>query len=581
MSELVDLFNEKLDNIKTTINFLYDKSKEQYSKQKNKSFASFIELSHVFPKREDYTDDFQDVTKIESENSLLIDPDGYTLAYNVDDIKFKDSYYSKVVYPLTMVNGVVIPGSNFSDIFQNNIGFWGYQADDPTYSFFSVDLKEKSTINKVYLETNNSIEVTLYIREDFEKDWIEIGTRSGTNHSWNFTPINCVAMKFIAYTNLFSVSRLRTGYSKYNKSGVLVSQWYEMENLYKIKLDTDKDVPENTNIDFFIRVSGQPDLYPIEEEIEITGGVEWHTEAPSSGKLPSGYIDGSLTVKTGYEQWDVIDTYDWKWLPLKLPDPGPFTGELTFTDEYKVLQGSLRKVMLGDKEFILDEDYAVEYDLDARKITVKRLDNSSIPTAEIPNLQCSVLIRQKSIVKQIRTYVYLESDQTIVMQEFPTIDPNKSFRVRHVVITDEIIRDITQEINDTNKLLLIQDIGGVDSYVINGLTGLNLIEVEFIDTGNKYIPSPDLPILSNVDHYARKYNLEYVLDSPEEGQYTVQPSGTQYEIVAQPSGGLWISYAEMIPPSGLSHIQLEARFTSTDGRNTSTLRKYQLENYNI
>lgn len=615
MSEFIDIFNEKLDNIKLGINKVYEKTKEQYSKQKNKSFTSYMELTHVYPKRKNYEDDFQDMTKIESEDSVIFDPDGYTLAYKVEDKKFKKDYYTKKIYPLTMIGGAVIPGSDFSDIFKNNIGFWGYQASNKTKAFFSLDFAEKEEINKVYLKSNNSMDITLYIKEDFNKDWVEIGTRSGARHVWNFTPIDCVSLKFISNTNLFSVSRLQAGLARYNKNGALVSNYYEIQNLYRLKFETNDDIPENTDLDFFIRVSGQPDLYLIEDETIITGGVDWDINTDDN-ILPSGYIEDSLTVKVGYNQWEIIDTYDWKWeknsLPLNADDGsglpyGNFTGVLDFSDlpdhKYKILQDSLHKVKLGETgtEFVKDVDYSVEYDLNAKTITVKKLDGSSIPDPQIINLKCTVLYRKKVSIKQIRAYVNLENAQDIILQDFPAIDADTYFKVRHVVARNEIIKDITQEINNNNKSIFIVKVPydpenpatGTDSYIIKGLEGLNLIEIEFLDATDpeniiKYLPGEpdppeqsDLPILKNVDYFSRKYALEKVLENPQDGEYMVQPFGSLYEVVAYPSGGLWLNYAETIFPSGLSYIQLETRFISTDGKNAPTLRGYNIENYNV
>ena len=65
---------------------------------------------------------------------------------------------------------------------------------------------------------------------------------------------------------------------------------------------------------------------------------------------------------------------------------------------------------------------------------------------------------------------------------------------------------------------------------------------------------------------------------PSDGEYIIESGDDNYVITANPSGSLWVNYAETIPPSGISYVQLEGRFTSTDGDNTPTLRSYELVN---
>ena len=73
---------------------LYDTTKEQYSKEKSKSFVSHMELTHIYPKRADYADDFQDFSRVSEVSNLLCDYDGYSLAYKMDNIDFNKDYYN-------------------------------------------------------------------------------------------------------------------------------------------------------------------------------------------------------------------------------------------------------------------------------------------------------------------------------------------------------------------------------------------------------------------------------------------------------------------------------------------------------
>jgi len=578
MANIVEFFNSSLDKIKILIEYLFEKSKIQYLKQLNKSMTSYMELTNIYPKRGDYEDDFQDLTRVDTEDNIVLDRDGYNLMYKIDIKKFKSDNYEKINYPMVMLNGKTIPGSKFCDIFNDNIGFWGYYCNDSVNSYFTIDLEIKSNINKIHLATNNHMNVTLYMKEDYDTDWVEIGTRSGNKHVWNFKPQDCISLKFESNTNLFSVSRLEVGLAKYQKNGELLTSYYTIKDLYKLKLITDSDIPDNTGLDFYINVSGQLDEYPIENERIITGGVKWHTASGISptGILPSGYIDKSLSVKVGYNEWDIVDTNDWTWI-VEEKSPN-ISGIITFSNDYRIIDNSLQKITLGQTTFTENVDYSVEYEIDDGKIIITRLDNSKIPPICLPKLLCSIIVRKKEIVKQVRIYVNLINDKDITIQGFDI-----PFTIRHVVIKDEVVRDIMQEINISNAGILLTNIDGVPSYILKGLKGRNLIEFTFLDEeSNPYIPDPLNLVIINNEYFAKPYELTETEDIPEVYEYNidydVDASGViqQYHIIPGASGLLWYNYAESIGVD--SEIQLKVVFTSTDTRNSPTLRGYLISN---
>ena len=580
--KIVSLFNTKLAWIKSMIRTLFDDTKTQYLKQLSKSFASYIELRHVYPKRNDYADDFQDLVRVDVEDNLVLDRDGYNLGCRIDEKKFKSDSYTMDTYPMIMVGGQVIPGSKFSAIFNEGIGFWGYQCDVATDAYFTIDFETKEEINKVFLSTNNTVSIDLYIKEDYDKEWVKIGMRNGLNHVWNFKPQDCVSLKFQSNTMLFAVARLQAGLASYQQSGTLESEYYTMSDLYKLRLTTDAHIPENTMIDFYIGVSGQITEYPITNDTIITGSVLWQTASGTLPvyELPSSYIDDSLSVRVGYNEWDVVETYDWAWTVVPSTDMVVSSGIITIGSEYTIIEGSLRQVLLGQTLFTEGIDYSASYNIDERKIIVKRLDNSSIPTTELDNLTFAVLARKRDPVNQLRTYVTLEADTDIILQGFTT-----PFSIRHVVIKNDIVRDTTQEINSDNMSILLINVNGVSSYVIGGLTGINLIELVYLNVdGTSYIPD-DMPDIINVEHFAKGYNLLEVADDPNTYEYTLDAvtdsSGIiqHYHLTPGASGTLWFSYAESL---GIDvNVKLIAKFASADGENTPTLRSYEIENFLI
>ncbi len=479
-----------------------------------------------------------------------------------------------------MLNGEIIPGSKFSDVFNDGIGFWGYQSSEKTNSYFSIDLNERVRINKVFLGTNNFISVDLYIKENHDKEWIKIDTREGIKHVWNFYPQYCVSLKFESNTDLFSVTKIQAGLASYQKNGVLETEYYTVRDLYRLKLTANAEVPENTGIDFGILIENQTEEYPISDDVLITGGVIWHEASGilPTGILPSGYVEDSLTVKSGYNEWETIDTYDYTWVAEEENPSG--SGEIQFSTEYRVIEGSLQRVSLGNTVFSEGVDYSADYsEISSRKVTITLLENTNIPTAEIGNLNCSLLVRKREQVRQIRTYIDLDYDEDIIVQGF-----NVPFNIRHVVIKDEIIRDTTQEINTSNLSVLLEDIESISSYVIKGLAGTNLIEIEPLE-GSTFPPPV---VINGLDYFARRYNLIETSDVPDDTEYNLVPVldpfgiPLSYNVVPGPSGVLWMSYAEsIINSSGIldSRIKLRSTFISTDGGNTPTLRYYKLLNH--
>lgn len=587
MSQFITLFNDYLAKVKPVIVDLFETTKSQLLKETSKSMTSYMELTNVFPKRDTMEDDFQDLSKVELDENMIIDKDGYTLGYTIDEVAFEDSVYTTNTYSMVMNNGEIIPGSKFSNIFNDSIGFWGYQSDMVTQAYFSINLKSKSTINKVYLETNNFMPVTLFIKEDFDTEWIEIGIRNDNHHMWNFAPLSCVALRFQSDTSLFSVSRLKVGMAKYKRFGTFLSKAYDVDDLYRLKLIADQDVPNNTNISYSILVSGQVEEYPIIDESIISGGVVWHTASGTIDELtlPSGYIDDSLNIKVGYRTWDIVDEYDYSWITEEY-SPN-VSGVIDIVSDYILLDECVQQIKLGNTVFVKGSDYSVDYsDISIRRIRIILLEGTKIPVAEFANVKCSVLAKNMVRVRQMRAYVELDKDEDIIIEGFAATPSEEDFTIRHLVLKDEIVRDVTQGFNHLNRDILLERVDGGEwlfQYRVKGQEGINLIEFEPRS-------ACEFPLDLNIkwlDYYSKRYTLIQVTSDPDETEYVIDPildvSGVvqAYELDSEASGVLYAEYAEsVVGPSGLldTEIQLKAVLTSTDGQNTPTLRSYLLEN---
>lgn len=582
MSAFTDSFNSRLSRIKLLVNKLYSDTKEQYMKQLSKSFASYIELKNVYPKRAAYADDFQDMSRVQVQDNILCDRDGMVLQYTAQNVKFSPTLYTMDTYAMTMNEGQIIPGSRFYDIFEENIGFWGYTAKNISDVSFTIPFSAPSEINKIYLNTNNPLTVALYIKEDYDRDWVQMGERNGTKHVWNFENRNVAEIKFSSKTDLFSVSHVQAGLVKYQRQGTFESEYYSITDLNTIKFTADTDVPPNTSLDFFIGIEDQVDEYPLSDETEISGGIVWveGSGIAPSFTLPSGCITDSLEVRSGYGEWDIVDTNDSSWSVVPISEVSiSSSGIISVPAEYELINGSLERVTLGESVFHENTDYSVIYDLTGNTMEFIRLPNGAIPESSISNLQFTILAQKPEPVKQIRAYVDIQSDEEIVVQGFTL-----PFTLRHVVIRNGIYYDTTQEVTSANASYILQNVNGVTSYVLNGLSGTNLIEITYLTGGNvAYLPQVISTRVISHPMFGKRYRLMETVTSPQEYEYTIQsnvsPSGIleSYTLTpGTPENTTWYRYGVSLDTP--TSIKLIARFTSMEGKNTATLRSYDIQN---
>ena len=527
---LLELLNTNFDKIKTSISNLYDLTKTQYLKQLNKAMTSYMELTHVFPKRSDYEDNFQDLSRVQSANDLILDYDGFTLSYKISNvIRFKSDLYTRGSYPMMMTDSKIIPGSVFSSIFNDGIGFWGYYSDY-TYSDanFILDLNEISNVNKVYIRTNNEIIVDLYIKEDYNKEWVYVGPSGGLNHVWSFNTKTCVSIKLQANTNLFSVAFVQAGLAAYKTTGTFISTQYEIDNLYNVHCSVDQSKPEGSNIEYYIGVSGQSTDYPIQSNGEtiISGGVEWVIS--NTGILPEHYIDGSLTVRTGYKQWLEVSEYDKVWNDVNIyPDASGILDLGSAGYEVMADVNSIRKIEYGSYTLNVDSDYSVDFSntyTDDNKLKINLLNNAKISNSNIENLKCLVRVRKPTLVDQKRAYCFLTRDKDIYLQGITIPGVDQKLTIRHAIIKDEKIRDTTQELNIGNAFSLLTVVNSIPTFVLHGKEGINLIEIENGSTQTEIV-------IANEDYYATRYELINVKDDPKVGEYSIVSYDKQFAIV--------------------------------------------------
>jgi len=304
MMNFIKIFNENLNTIKSISTNLYTNIKDLYARQQKKGAASFIELSGIEPIRPDFSDDFQDKSMIATEDGVIRDKCGYTLAYKILPIKFKTDYYTASSHQMQIPNGHAIPGSRFSNIFTDDIGFWGYVVDDgiSVDTSFQLDLYEESSINKVQLSTLNDVAINLYIKNSSVSEWQYIGESGGREHSWTFLKSNATALRFDAVTAYLGIYHVQCGLATHVAEGMLRSKWFTFNELHKLIIEHESDMPVGTTLTFdcYLQHPAQTDV------------------------LPSGYIPIPDTIEelfddVGYEQNgevipSIVVRYDEGWI---------------------------------------------------------------------------------------------------------------------------------------------------------------------------------------------------------------------------------------------------------------------------
>ena len=580
----VTQLNKSLDGVKTFIDTLFQETKNQYLSQMEKSIASHLEINNVAPAEVSFGDHFYDNSRISELENVFYDHVGFSLDYIIKEVKFDKDLYTSENYYMNMPGGSPIPGSVFSDIFTEQFGFWGYYSQTPSLGSFEIDMEKESLINKVYLKTNNKLNVTLYIKESHEKEWVKIDENYGTAHLWNFVPKTCISLKFESMTNLFAIYSLRAGLAKYNKTGHIISKPFEIKDLNILKLTCDENAPSNTGIIKGILVDGIAEEFLINNDIELSGSVLPSATGVLASEeiiLPSGVLEDTINIKVGLNQWDIIETTDLKWETINTA-PTLVSGNkatLTLSDEQVLLNGSLKEVKLNDTLFLEGSDYTVDYsEMSENKVSILLLKNSNIDETDLPNLSFTLLIRTKIPIKMVQSFVFLDEPKDIFLQNFsiPIV-------VRHVIINEGIKEDFTIDINTNNAAVFVEVIDGVESYRIKGGKGINLIEAQFYLFGNveRYIPEPLNLILKGANYYKKRYSLTRASSESElklNEFFTTKLPSEEIKITTNVDGAtlLDINYKRSLNKT--DKVSFIFRLSSSDGLNTPTLFGYDFEN---
>lgn len=563
----IENINADIETLKDGIADLHSRAKKQVTSFIQKSGSSYTELLNILKRDTQFEDSFVDGSKIAALDQLSYDRDGWTNSFVANEVRFLPEYYTSKTYPMIMNGGRIIPGSDFSDIFLDREGFWGYMKDDdiavPAEFSIVFELRPGETskdVNRVYLRTNNILSVEAFYRPAFGDEWISLGIRDNRHHLWT-VPFTGVELKFQATGTMFAVSFLSVCNATYAISGSLTSTYYDITDLRKLRIDTDADVPQGTAIRSFVHITNT-----VSDTIAESGWVEWsdrddivtlaatEISAPveSGFLIPSGYIEDSIVLRKGYREWDTISTTDYPLVTESIDRLA--TNYLDIPVGYVVIQGGVKAVFSGNgetrTEFERNEDYTVTYDTDANTILVETIPGGRLdgmvtqPTVE-------VLIRKPVSVNQRRTFVYLENDSDIVVSI-----PTAGITLRTLHIGDSIENENT-----------IQNVS-IGEYTISGKAGFNLVEVE----GHSSVTPPE--ILSVYDYFSSRYWLrESESMPPETNEYYLDPAESGYKLVT-PDSNLFLRYLD---PTENNKVAVHFELEGTE-EIAPLLRGYQLIN---
>lgn len=516
--QIVDLLNDNITSLKKNIDNLYTLSKNLYLRQFNKEFTTYLELNSL-NNDESIFENFKTFNNVSEKEGVVYDNDGFNLKYLIKPVKFQTSYYTSTDGSITMKNSEIIPGSAFYYIFDKNRGFWGYQSKTIENFSINLNLNVDSYINKIRVNTFNDVILNCYITLSNGNE-LELGERTGKEHSWNFDIQSVVSMRLTGTSNLISINYVDIGLATYMTNGYIISDYIEIENLYKLKLDMNSDIPYNTFINTTIELydknidSSGVVSYDLKGEYEIDGEkiinhnltlISNIYNSSDSIIIDKDYVKDSLYIKYGYNEWQTIDTID-KSLEVVPTDSIVYKGSGIYNidnSSYILESNCVKKLSIGNTTFTESTDYIIdESDKVNNNIKISLTSNSNMPEDSFESIKLIILARKNNIIKNVKSYVFLKQDDLIYVQDFYT-----NSKIRHVIINNGIIKDEIVAVNSTDLsyLPLIQN---KPTVILKGLTGVNMIEITHYDNeGIQTIPDNYNPIIQNHIYFPYKYNV--------------------------------------------------------------------------
>ena len=560
----IEDFNSNIEDLKNDINDLFSRAKQQVISVDDKSTAAITELSSIFIRDNPLEDTFVDGSNIFSTQNMVYDKSGWTPSLVATEVKFLPSYYSKATFPMVMDGGGVVPGSVFSNIF-NDTGFWGYMRNDDTQVLseftLSMDLTNGTPhLGKVYLRTSSNLDVELFYRSTTGGPLISLGVQGGQRHVWTGS-FDVVDLTFQTTTNAFTVLQVQAASIVFDQSGVLTTDYRTVNNLRLMTIETDADIPNGTAIRTFVSITNDGTQDP-----PISGLIEWTGEklvtlanqefmgpTTSGSVIPSGYIESSLVVRAGYLTWDTVNTTDYAIVTQSVDRLVDSTLDIPTGD--LVISGGLTTLYIGQgdarTEFSLNQDYVVNYDLFNNAVHVSYVAGGRLPTSPEQQPTAEIILRQPTLVVQRRTFVDLEIDRNITV----TI-PTNGISIRTLHVGDTIEGEITVESPP------------IGVYKFPGRKGLNLIEIEGYDSNN--LPQ----LVGSYDYFSMRYRQQRsdteVLGSNE---FYLNPVSGGLQLVSRESN-LWMRY---LMPTGYNNVSIRFEF---EGQDTiaPVLRSYNIVN---
>jgi len=596
----IESINTNFNYIKVYIEKLYRSTVDQILRQRRKILASYYEFVNLKKQPVEYGDSFYDLNLVKSEDNLVYDKDGYALKFKSKRVLFNPDYYKKSMYPMAMISGRPVPGTDFKKIFEDNDGFWAYQTDTETPFEFLLSFEKSELVNKIFIRTNNDIALTLGIKNASNNEFESLGDRTGQRHVWNFWPRKAVEIKITGVASLVSINYIDACLARYKTLGTFISKEFDIDNLYKLSLTRDICVPNGSKLNSYIRIvkdnvpGERISIGSANDLVVVKGGmsgIEWQEPVTESPYVPYtldiNYVPDSLLVRSGYQKFEHVAEDDWKYETKTLTIDGA-TGLVDFTSDpdidiadYQIITNGVQSVYIDGMSgtFVKDVDYFVKYTKDPKKVQIIKIGDK-IPLTVLSivndpgaieyledNLKCDITLKKKIKVKQERIYIELQADRDITVVH--NLQAGYKCTIRHLNLSGKI----------NNEVLNVIANGDIN-YTFSGLEGSNLIEIEYFHyEGETWEPCepPSEPEIIDVAHliaFAYRYSLKRVVHSTEleRGTYWIDNDRK----IQTDDSDIFIKYA--ISSTADIKVIMEFDFVGNRGHITPTLRSYELKN---